>query len=318
LAAALRDRAEELGQAARWDTEEWTGAAAEAYRRWSALQQNAVGGLAAATDTLAAITEGAGVLVGGVRMLVRDAIATLVSRLVSYAAEEVFSLGLATPLVVEQVRSLCAAWAAKIARWLRDLIGSLARLRGLADKIGEAIEALKRLLSRLRGERHLDPVRTHGGHSRRPRNSADYERQERWANDAYDDIRAIPDADVISNNLGRVDRLDGSTGFSPEEIDRIRRRIFFEEHPVSDYDGGIVSRRYDASPDMAEAWLRLRSGHARPEDITLLEHESAEARYYDAHPGATYEDAHRAANVVANWQNRIPDPTYEDFSAPWR
>jgi hypothetical protein len=69
--------------------------------------------------------------------------------LVSYAAEEVFSLGLATPLVVEQVSSLCAAWAARIARWLKDLIGSLARLQGLAGKIGEAIEALKKLLSRL-------------------------------------------------------------------------------------------------------------------------------------------------------------------------
>jgi hypothetical protein len=44
----------------------------------------------------------------------------------------------------------------------------------------------------------------------------------------------------------------------------------------------------------------------------------AEARYYDTHPGATYEDAHRAANAVANWQNQIPEPTYEDYSTPWR
>jgi hypothetical protein len=34
-------------------------------------------------------------VVAGVRMMARDAIATLVSRLISYAAEEVFSLGLA-------------------------------------------------------------------------------------------------------------------------------------------------------------------------------------------------------------------------------
>jgi contact-dependent growth inhibition (CDI) system CdiA-like toxin len=151
VAAALGDRAEELGRAARWDTAEWSGAAGEAYRRWGGLQQSAVGGLAGAAETLAAITEGAGMLVAGVRMMVRDAIAVLVSRLISYAAEEVFSLGLATPLVVEQVSSLCAAWAARIARWLKDLIGSLARLRGLAGKIGEAIEALKKLLRRLTG-----------------------------------------------------------------------------------------------------------------------------------------------------------------------
>ena len=71
------------------------------------------------------------------------------------------------------------------------------------------------------------------------------------------------------------------------------------------------------APDMAEAWLRLRSGHARPEDVALLEHESAEARYYDIHPGATYEQAHAAANEVSNWQNQIPAPTYEDYSKPW-
>jgi hypothetical protein len=84
-------------------------------------------------------------------MMVRDAIATLVSRLISYAAEVVCSVGVATAWVVEQVSSLCAAWAAKIARWLRDLIGSLARLRDLGDKVDKAIEALKRLLRRLVG-----------------------------------------------------------------------------------------------------------------------------------------------------------------------
>jgi hypothetical protein len=42
-----------------------------------------------------------------------------VSRLVVYAAEELASLGVATPLVVEQVTTLVASWAAKIARWLK-------------------------------------------------------------------------------------------------------------------------------------------------------------------------------------------------------
>jgi hypothetical protein len=162
------------------------------------------------------------------------------------------------------------------------------------------------------------PARTHGGHSSRPRNEADYERVERWANAAYDDIRANPDADVIASHLRDAGRLDGSTGFSAAEIARIREHIFFEVHPVSDYDGGVVHQRYDASPDMADAWLRLRAGNARPEDFALLEHESAEAHYYDTHPGATYEEAHRAANVVSNWQNQIPAPTYEDYSGPWR
>ena len=151
IAGALHERSADLDRAVRWHTTDWTGAAADAYRTWSGQQKDAVGALAGAAETMAAITEGAGMLVAGVRMMVRDAIAVLVSRLITYAAEEVFSLGLATPLVVEQVSTLCASWAARIAKWLKGLVRSLEHLRGLTGKLGEAIEAIKKLLSRLRG-----------------------------------------------------------------------------------------------------------------------------------------------------------------------
>jgi uncharacterized protein YukE len=151
VAVSLHDHAADLDRTVRWDTTEWIGDAAEAYRRWAGQQKGAIEALAKAAETLAVVTEAAGLLVAGVRMLVRDAIATLVSRLISYAAEEVFSLGFATPLVVEQVATLCASWAARIGRWLRNLLTSLARLRGAADKVGELIEAVKRLLARLLG-----------------------------------------------------------------------------------------------------------------------------------------------------------------------
>jgi hypothetical protein len=157
----------------------------------------------------------------------------------------------------------------------------------------------------------------HGGHSTRPRNPHDFERQDQWASDAYDDIRNHADADAIARNTADVERLDGSTGFTPAEIASIRNHIFFEEHPLSDYNGGVTHQRYDPSPDMAEGWLRLRAGRQRPEDIALLEHELAEARFYRDHPGATYQDAHAAANGISNWQNQIPPTTHEDYSEPW-
>lgn len=53
--------------------------------------------------------------------------------------------------------TLCASWAARIGRWLRDLLTSLSRLRGAADKIGELIEAVKKLLSRLLGRGNEPP-----------------------------------------------------------------------------------------------------------------------------------------------------------------
>ena len=145
----------------RWDLSEWTGDAADAYRSRVIQQQSAVTGIANGAQTLATITEAAGMLVAGVRMMVRDAIATLVSRLITNAAEEIASFELATPLVVEQVSTLCASWAAKISNWLRDLIGSLSKLRGIAGKVGELIEKLKAVLGRFghagRRLRHVPP-----------------------------------------------------------------------------------------------------------------------------------------------------------------
>lgn len=93
----------------------------------------------------------------------------------------------------------------------------------------------------------------------------------------------------------------------------MKNHVFFQEHPIPNYEGGVDLRRYDSDHDMAEAWLRLRSGRPLPEDLTLLEHELAESRYYEGNPGADYRAAHNAANQVANCENRVLEPTYEDF-----
>ncbi|WP_153040185.1 WXG100 family type VII secretion target [Actinoplanes sp. TFC3] len=164
IARELDGRASDLDRTVHWDTTEWQGTAADAYRTWTGQQKDAVTALAGAAETMAAITEGAGKLVSGVRMMVRDAIAVLVSRLITYAAEEVSSFGLATPLVVEQVSTLCASWGARIAKWLRGLVSSLEHLRGLTGKLGEAIEAIKGLLRRLQHDdtASLDRVKKRG------------------------------------------------------------------------------------------------------------------------------------------------------------
>jgi hypothetical protein len=149
VAAGLRGDAASFGSSVRSDVAGWSGGAAEAYRSWAARQERALGAMAGAADTMAAITEGAGTLVAAVRILVRDAIATVVSRLIGYALEEAASLGLAAPLLIEQVSTLVAAWAAKIARWLTALLRSLSALAGRAAQLERAIEALKKLLSGL-------------------------------------------------------------------------------------------------------------------------------------------------------------------------
>ncbi|HEV7962529.1 MAG TPA: WXG100 family type VII secretion target [Actinoplanes sp.] len=152
VASDLRTDVDNLARAVQWDVSEWTGAAAVAYRTWTTQQQQALEGLAKGAEAMAAITEGAGFLIAAVRILVRDAIATLVSRLIVYAAEELASLGLATPLVVEQVTTLIASWAGKIARWLKSLLSSLRALAKESKLLERLIDSLKKILAKLRGK----------------------------------------------------------------------------------------------------------------------------------------------------------------------
>ncbi|MEH1163921.1 WXG100 family type VII secretion target [Micromonospora sp. CPCC 205539] len=149
VAASLREEAADLAGAVRTDVSGWGGSAGPAYRGWAAEQQQAITGLAQGADTLAAITEGAAGLVAAVRLLVRDAIATCVSRLIVYAGELVITGGFAAPLVVEQVTTTVASWAARIARLLRGLLASLRRLIPLIRRLGDLIGRLRQALARL-------------------------------------------------------------------------------------------------------------------------------------------------------------------------
>jgi len=288
VAGALHGRAADLEQAVRWDVSEWTGSAADAYRDGVGQQKAAVGGMARGAETLATITEAAGMLVAGVRMMVRDAIAVLVSRLIVYAAEEVASFGIATPLVVEQVATLCASWAARIGRWLKDLIGSLSKLRGMAGKVGELIEKLKALLSRHRagGDNADVPLQT-GGELRRPRDDFDFEIG--WANRAYDRIRAS------DNDIASVAETAGKYGFSTEDVITVKNHVFRDEHLLDLYGDDIVGP-FDANPRMAEAWQRLADGNPHPADIDLLNHERYEANLMATTGDPSYLRAHTATN----------------------
>jgi uncharacterized protein YukE len=146
-AAALRDESEQLTRAVRSNVGEWTGSAAEAYQRWAAQRALALTALASGSNTMALVTEGAGALIGTVRLMVRDAVATVVSRLVVYAAELLATFGAATPLVAEQVATLCASWAARIAQWLRALLASLRNLLRECTSLADLIRKLRARLN---------------------------------------------------------------------------------------------------------------------------------------------------------------------------
>jgi hypothetical protein len=151
VAASLRFDLATFGQGGATGVSGWQGTAATAYRTLASHQQTALGGLASAADTMASISDGVAYLVAGVRVMVRDAIATVVSRAIDYAGEEFFSFGLATPWVIEQVSTLVASWSARIGRWITALRVSVGRLTTAMRRLGEVIDALKKLLRDDRG-----------------------------------------------------------------------------------------------------------------------------------------------------------------------
>jgi hypothetical protein len=150
VAAQMTQAATDLETAVKRDLAEWAGEVSDRYRAWAAGEKNALDGVAKACNTMATITVAAGMLVAAVRLLIRDAIATVVSRLIVYAAELIASFGLLTPWVYEQATTLISSWTARIAKWMRGLAQSIARLRASVARVMELIRELRKILGRLR------------------------------------------------------------------------------------------------------------------------------------------------------------------------
>ncbi|MEU4448885.1 hypothetical protein AB0K14_31345 [Actinosynnema sp. NPDC050801] len=305
------------------DTAGWQGAAGDAYRAAAARTADVLGGGSTAADGFGSAVEMAGVVVAVVREVVRDLIADLVGRLISWALEVAFTLGLATPVVAAQAAAAVARWGAKIGDILKKLIRTIGKLIPLLRKLGDVFDKVRKVLDDLKSPaRQADeaprPGQTGGARPVDDGSLRAYDRMERWSENAYQSIRGSDDVDDVAGHVSGVQRADGSTGFSRAEIEQIKNHVFEDLHPLEGQNGGTVMARFDPSPDMAEAWLRLRSGRALPEDVALLEHELAEARYWQQNPNASYKDAHAAANAVSQWETRIPPPSNEDYSKPWR
>ena len=136
----------------------------------------------------------------------------------------------------------------------------------------------------------------HSGGTYRPRPSSP-SRASEWADQTYDLFRRDADlaADIARHN----------PDLAPHDVERALQHVLHDEHILGTAYGDPWVGRFDASEDMAEAFVRLRSGEGTDLDRLLLRHEIEESAYARAHPGSTYEDAHAAANQVANWEKRL-------------
>ena len=125
-------------------------------------------------------------------------------------------------------------------------------------------------------EANVKPVKPRQTGARELSNS-DFEGAER----VYEEIRQS-DTDVAS--------ISKNTGIKASRIARIKQHLFEKEHILDD---GV--RRFDADPEIANAWKRLEQGTHSPRDIQLLEHELFESRFEGIFR-TDYRTAHGAAN----------------------
>lgn len=93
-----------------------------------------------------------------------------------------------------------------------------------------------------------------------------------------------------------------NTGIPEWKIRRIKEHVFFNEHIL---DAGV--KRFDADPEIADAWYRLTNGDHTQNDIDLLNHE-----YFESKFESFYRTDYRTAHKKTEESRRIWDPYKED------
>ena len=118
---------------------------------------------------------------------------------------------------------------------------------------------------------------------------SDYGRMDEHAERYYEEIRKRnTDVATIAEN----------TGFSVEDVEAVKRHIFFNEYQLD----SKRLRRFDPNYDMAVSWQRLIDGKNILEmDMVLLKHELYEYNLMKSQC-LTYELAHIQASKLFDYQ----------------
>jgi hypothetical protein len=120
----------------------------DAYRRFQEDAGKHIAGAGQWAEGFSAGLAVAGQIVQMVHDMTRDAIAQIVGSAISWAAEAVFSVGLATPWIIEQVTTRVSALASKIGSMVTKLLESVKSLKGLLSRLTQLFEKLKSITSK--------------------------------------------------------------------------------------------------------------------------------------------------------------------------
>lgn len=155
VAARLSEESQQLARRAATDLSHMEGPAVEAYLEHVRGLSEHLEALAKASEGVGGAISAAAMMVDIVHGIVRDVLAQVVGSLISYAAEEVFSLGLATPLVVEQATTRVSEATARVSNTVRDLVSSVKALEQLIAKLDHAVGEIREVLDHI----HPDAAR---------------------------------------------------------------------------------------------------------------------------------------------------------------
>lgn len=142
VAGAMGAAGDELNRVVRADLESMSGESITAYAAYAdglAEQIRATGASASAIGS--ALTKCA-MVVQVVHDLVRDALSQLVGSAISWAAEAIFTVGLATPIIIGQVTARVSSLATRVGKHVTDVITTAKSLKNLLEALKDALGGL--------------------------------------------------------------------------------------------------------------------------------------------------------------------------------
>ncbi len=152
VSKALGERKTDFDNAVKNGTTGWTGAGADAYRKFATEHSDALSGAATVAGAISTVTMIMGQVVSFVRETVRQLIADLIGKLISWVMEEVFSLGFGTPVVVAQASAAIAKWGKKIGELLKKLTDTIRRVSPLLSKLVDLFEKIAKVFGKVLGK----------------------------------------------------------------------------------------------------------------------------------------------------------------------
>ncbi|MGZ4445474.1 MAG: WXG100 family type VII secretion target [Nocardioides sp.] len=169
VASSVDSSAEDLRVRVHTDLAHMQGDSIESYRGFVDRLAENVDAVKEGAEGMAGALRFAASMVEAVHGIVRDAIAQIVGSALSWLGEEVFSLGLATGWVIEQVSTRVASVSAHIGTTVTELVRSCHALEALVNQLDWAVGAVRSALDHLHPDvargRHAAPwLHDHPGH----------------------------------------------------------------------------------------------------------------------------------------------------------